>query len=85
MRERMEIKERPEGGRRKQALGLIRKQEEINGPGEDAVSSGKGMGSFLDVVGLSLLGLGLRNWEAIGLSCFFGILKSKPISRIDDD
>lgn len=58
---------RQERGRRKQALGLTGKHGEINGPGEDAaVSSGKGLGSFLNEMALSLPGLGLRNYGFLG-------------------
>ena len=39
---------------------LTGKHGEINGPGEDAVSSGKGRVSFLLVMALSFPELGLR-------------------------
>lgn len=61
MEERMDSVERPEKGRRKQALSLIGKHGEVNSAGDETVRSGKGLESFLDVMALILPGLGLRN------------------------
>lgn len=49
----------------KQALSLTEKHGELNGPEEDAVSTRKGLGNFLDVEA-GLPGLGFRNWRLLG-------------------
>lgn len=54
MGDRTESVERPERSRRNLAFNLGLTQQEINGPGEGAVSPGQGMESCLEKVGLEL-------------------------------
>ena len=59
---------RPVRGRQRVDFSLSVKHGEINGSGEGTVSSGKGMGRFLEEVELELgrpvVGLGI--WELLG-------------------
>lgn len=60
--------EEPESGRRKQALGLTEKHGELHCPGEnDVVSSGKGLGNFLDVMALSFNRARVQELETSGM------------------
>ena len=47
------------------AIGFTGRYGEINGPGEDTVSSGTGIGSFLDVMVLRILGVELKILELL--------------------
>ena len=54
MGDRRESKTRLEGGRRKLAFNLSVAHQDINGSGQNAVSPGEEVGSFLMVEGFSL-------------------------------